>query len=344
MGVQAEQLADIDTLVMDTYQAGTYTLLTTELQDYPAMRRLFKDKARTERGGEYLSFTAMVASNESAQTTSLFAELDLAQADLFKTGRVPWRHVTNYYLLDEREPILNSGSSDMADIIAGRRTDCLIDLAAKFEGWFWEAPTGSESADNSPPYGVEYWCPRVNTDTDGAFQGGDPSGFSAGCAGLAAADYPAWQNWSVGYSAVTEDDFVDRLDLASYKTNFLNPVAVPGSERSKYGYYTNQRVSRALQKMAKAQNDNLGYDLQTRMAIFGGTTIERVPYLDADTADPFYGIDWSVFRPTFLRGEWMNETIQIHPGKQHRVVAHFIDCSLNIECKNRRKLFVLYKV
>ena len=344
MGIQAENLADIDTVVKNAEQPGTYTLLTTELQDYPAMKRLFKGKARRERSGAQLSFTAMVASNESAQTTSLFAEIDISQADLFKTGKVPWRHVTNYYLLDEREPILNSGPQDLVDIIKGRRTDCLVDTAVKFEGWFWEKPTGSEADDDAPIFGAKYWIPRVNTDTDGDFQGGDPDGFAGGCAGLPVASYPNYQNWSVGYAAVSDDDFLDRLDTATYKTGFINPVAIPGSERSRYGYYTNNDVYKALQKIARGRNDNLGYDFATRAPLHGGTMIERVPYLDSDTEDPFYGIDWSVFRPTFLRGEWMKETIQIHPGKQHRVVAHFIDCSLNIECKNRRKLFVLYKV
>ena len=342
MGVQAEQLADIDTVVKNAEQPGTYTLLTTELQDYPAMRRLFKGKGRRERGGEYLSFTAMVASNESAQTTSLFAEIDIAQADLFKTGRVPWRHVTNYYLLDEREPILNSGPQDLVDIVKGRRTDCIVDLAVKFEGWFWEAPTGLEAADDAPPNGAKYWICRVNTDTAGAFQGGD--GITGGCAGLPAATYPQYQNWSVGYAAVSEGDFVDRLDKAAYKTDFKNPVVIPGDNRSRYGYYTNYDVYAGLRKIARNRNDDLGFDLDTRAPTYMGTAIESVPYLDSDTADPFYGIDWSVFSPVFLRGEWMNETIQVHPGKQHRVVAHFIDCSLNIECKNRRKLFVIYKV
>jgi hypothetical protein len=34
----------------------------------------------------------------------------------------------------------------------------------------------------------------------------------------------------------------------------------------------------------------------------------------------------------------------MRPGKQHRTVVIFVDSTLNITCKNRRKLFVLYKV
>ena len=344
MGLQAEQIKDIVEMVKDAERPGTYTLLTTEFQDYPAMKRLFKKKGRRERSGAQLSFTAMVASNESARTTSLFAEIDISQADLFKKGKIPWRHVTNFYAFDEREPEINSDPDDLVDIIKGRRTDCFVDLAAKFEPWFWEKPTGSESADNSPPYGIQYWCCRVNTDSDGAFQGGNPDGFPAGCAGLSATDFPKWQNYSVGYSAISEDDFIARLDKAAYKTAFKNPVAVPGSENSRYGYYTNYAVRAGLKKVAKDRNDDLGFDLAIRAPVYMGTAIEAVPYLDGDAEDPFYGIDWSVLRPTFLRGEWMKESVLPKPGKQHRTVAVFIDSSLNIECRNRRKLFVLYKV
>jgi len=345
MGLQAEQIADIVSMVKDAEERGTFTLLTTELQRYPAMRQLFKGKGRREKGGEQLSFNVMVASNESAQTTSLFAEIDVAQADLFTVGRVPWRHVTNYYAFDEREPILNSRPDDLVDIVKGRRTDCFVDLAKKFETWFWEKPTGSEAADDAPPYGVKYWICRANTDTDGDHQGGDPAGFTAGCAGLASATYSEWQNYSVGYAAISEDDFVVRLDKAAWECDFENPVAVPGEMTTDYGFYTVYPVLAGLRAIARNRNDNLGYDIQTRNPTYMGNQIMAVPYLTTNdaTAAPFYGIDWSVFRPTFLRGEWMNEVIVKRPGKQHRTVVTFVDSSLNVECKNRRKLFVLYK-
>ena len=345
MGLQAEEIADIVTMVKDAEDRGTYTLLTTELQKYPAMRQLFKGKGRREKGGEQLSFNTMVASNESAQTTSLYAEIDVAQADLFKVGRVPWRHVTNYYAFDEREPILNSRPDDLVDIVKGRRTDCFVDLAVKFEDWFWEEPTGSEASDDAPIYGLKYWCPIVVTTAAGAFQGGDPSGFASGCAGLASGTYANWQNWSAQYSAVSEDDFIAALELATWKCDFTNPVAIPGQTGSNYGFYTTYDTFKKLRVIARNRNDDLGFDLSTTGPTYMGNEIMAVPYLEANAAtqDPFYGIDWSVFKPTFLRGEWMKETIQKHPGKQHRAVVTFVDSTLNIECNNRRKLFGLAK-
>lgn len=349
MGLQAEQIADIVSMVKDAEDRNTYTLLTTELQKYPAMRQLFKGKSKSERGGEQLSFNAMVASNESAQTTSLFAEIDVAQADLFKKGRIPWRHVTNYYLFDEREPELNSRPDDLVDIVKGRRTDCLVHLAVKFEDWFWENPTGSEASDDAPIFGVKYWVGRNNTDTTGAFQGdgtnaGPVSTISAGAAGISSLTYSQWQNYSVGYDAVSEDDFVARLDKAAWSTDFTNPVAIPGSMGSQYGFYTVYSVFDQLRKIARDRNDDLGFDIESRSPTYMGSEIMAVPYLTTNdaTQKPFYGIDWSVFKPTFLRGEWFKEVTVMRPGKQHRTVVIFMDSTLNIECNNRRKLFVLY--
>jgi hypothetical protein len=351
MGLQAEQIRDIVSMVKDAEERNTYTLLTTELQKYPAMRQLFQGEGRRERGGEQISFNAMVESNESAQTTSLFAEIDVAQADLFAVGRVPWRHVTNYYAFDEREPVLNSRPDDLVDIVRGRRTDCFVDLAVKFEDWFWENPTGSEDSDNAPPFGVKYWVGRNNTDTDGAFQGdgtnaGPVSTITGGAAGLSSLTYPNWQNYSVGYSAVSEDDFVARLDKAAWSCDFTNPVAIPGEMNSRYGYYTVYSVFAGLRKIARDRNDDLGFDLESRSPTYMGGQIMAVPYLTTNdaTENPFYGLDWSVFQPTFLRGEWMKEVTVMRPGKQHRTVVIFVDSTLNITCKNRRKLFVLYKV
>ena len=345
MGLQVEDIADIVAMVKDAEDRNTYTLLTTELQKYPAMKQLFKGQSKRERGGEQLSFNAMVASNESAQTTSLFAEIDVSQADLFKVGRVPWRHVTNYYLFDEREPVLNSRPDDLVDIVSGRRTDCFVDLAVKFEQWFWEKPTGSEAADDKPIFGIQYWCPIVVTTAAGAFQGGDPAGHSAGAAGLPVATYPNYQNWSAQYTAVSEDDFIVALELATWKCDFRNPVAIPGEVGSNYGFYTTYDTFRQCRVIARNRNDDLGFDLGTTNPTYMGNEIMAVPYLEANyaSADPFYGIDWGVFRPTFLRGEWMNEVTVKRPGKQHRVVVIFVDSTLNIECKNRRKLFGLAK-
>lgn len=340
---QAEEIADVVTAVRKRYRPNTYTILTTDLQEYVAMSRLLKKKRR-EKGGQKLLFSCMVAENDRAHPTALFASDDPTQADLFKTGEIPWRHITTDYSFDEREPELNTDPEDLVQIVKGRRTDAFIGMAKLFEQHFWGTPTGSEASEDAPPYGVKYWIQRTATTVAGAFQGGNPSGFSSGCAGLSSSTYANWKNWSAGYSTVDEDTFVKRLRMAATKTRFINPVRVPEptTGATRYGYYTNYDCYDALYEVGKTRNDNLGFDLAGQTPMFRKTAIEWAPYLDDDSEDPFYGIDWSVFEPVFLRGEWMKELQQRSPN-QHRVITVFIDCTLNYQCTNRRKLFVLYK-
>ena len=69
--------------------------------------------------------------------------------------------------------------------------------------------------------------------------------------------------------------------------------------------------------------------------------IEWVPYLEADTTNPVYGIPWADFKTYVLSGWWMKETnVPVYPG-QHTVSAHFMDCTYQWIMKNRRTAWVL---
>ncbi len=100
-------------------------------------------------------------------------------------------------------------------------------------------------------------------------------------------------------------------------------------------------MKKGITRYTKSQNDNLGFDLSGKASTFHGVSIQTVPHLDDDTANPFYGIDWSVMEVVFLRGEWFHET-NVRSGSQHRSLTTFIDCTMNLQCKNRRRNFVMY--
>jgi len=340
--LQIEDIADVVTAVQKAYKPLTFTLLTTDLHRYVAMPHILKQKKK-EKIGQQLQFSAMVAKNGRAHSTALHAVDTPSQSDLLKTGQVPWRHVTSDYSAEEREPQFKGiDKRDLADIMKARRADCLIGMTELFEDQFWAEPTGSEATEDAPMFGIKYWLQRANDTVGGGFDGGNPTGYAAGCAGLSSTTYPNWSNWSAGYDEITQDDFIDSLRKASEYTGFINPVVIPeGKAAGGYGYYTNWAVKKGVTQYTKNQNDNLGFDLSGKDSTFHGVSIQTVPHLDADTANPFYGIDWSVMEVVFLRGEWFHET-NTRSGSQHRSLTTFIDCTMNLQCKNRRRNFVMY--
>ncbi len=119
------------------------------------------------------------------------------------------------------------------------------------------------------------------------------------------------------------------------------PTAQIGGDE--FGYYTNYAVVQPLEESVESQNDNLGKDIasQDGNVLFRRTPVVWVPWLDRDTTNPFYGINWSWVRAYVLGGEWMRETnIEYTPG-QHNVSSHFVDLTWYIVVKNRRANFCL---
>lgn len=94
-----------------------------------------------------------------------------------------------------------------------------------------------------------------------------------------------------------------------------------------------------LEEVLEAQNDNLGNDVASKDGAvqFRRIPVEWVPWFDnnsgtVDTTNPIYGINWTVFKPCFLSGEYMKETkVAPHP-LHHRTITQFIDCSYNFFC------------
>jgi hypothetical protein len=75
--------------------------------------------------------------------------------------------------------------------------------------------------------------------------------------------------------------------------------------------------------------------------LFRRVPVMWVPWLDRDTTNPFYAINWGWFKTYILRGEWMRETnIPYTPG-QHNVASHFIDLTYQWLTKNRRECGVI---
>ena len=119
---------------------------------------------------------------------------------------------------------------------------------------------------------------------------------------------------------------------------------------NQWGFYTDYTVLGTLEEVLESQHANLGNAVASKdgAVLFRRIPVEWVPWFDnnsgtVDTTNPIYGINWTVFKPCFLSGEYMKETkVAPHP-LHHRTITQYIDCTYNFFCQDRRRNFVLSK-
>ena len=104
-----------------------------------------------------------------------------------------------------------------------------------------------------------------------------------------------------------------------------------------------------VEELLEQQNDALGNDVASMdgRAMFRKTPIIWVPKLDDNpitgVTDGVYGINWGVFQPIFLDGEYLVEDGPRQAPDQHTTFRVHIDLTYNYLCRDRRRQFVLSK-
>lgn len=341
--LQAEQILDMLQATQSKLDRGKFTDLSTELVKYVAAPEILNKEKTTESSGAQLEWRVLTKDNGSAKNTGLYSVDVLNQVDGLATASIPWRHSEASYTIDLREVPMNSGTERVVDLVAERQHMAKVSLVKLMEKNFWGKPLSS--SDKETPYGLTYWI--VKNSSEG-YTGTNPSGFSD-VAGLdsSSATYAGWRNWSAQYTAISPSDFVAKVRKAMTYTDFTPPVKdyQEVAKGHRKALYTNYSVIATLEEMLRGNNDNLGSDL----AKYDGETtirrtpVEHAPYLDADTSNPIYGIDWGTFTTVALQGRWMLESKLEKVALSHNQVASYIDCTYNWKCVDRRSNFVIYK-
>jgi hypothetical protein len=337
--LQADNIADLVALTLRELGPNKWTDISYDLQEHVALPKLLKKEKVGFGSGYGFQFNVNVTTSGSARMTGLYETDEVNTTDTMVQGNVPWRHATTNYAFDEREIKMNRSPARIVELVKVKRANSMIDLATLMENQFWGKPATSDNVDDM--FGVQYWI--VPSATQG-FNGTNPSGFSSGAANISSTTYPNWANWTDDYVSVSQDDLITKLRLAAYKTSFKSPVPTPSyNTGDRYGYYTNYDVVSQMERLLMAQNENLGNDVASKdgQTLFRRVPVTAVPKLDADTTDPVYGINWGVFGFVFLEGEYLTESGSIMSAKQHRVIERHTDLTLNLVCRDRRKLFIV---
>lgn len=341
MALTAQEIADLITTTQRQLGRMRWTGLATDLQEHVAMRRILRKESVRFDSGTAIQFNVMVGHSNQARNTGLFNVDDVNVVDNMKNAWVPWRHSDTAYAFDRREISMNRRPSKIVDLVKTRRVQSMISLAELMESNFWGKPDDAD--DTETPYGIDYWFVAAATE---GFNGGNPAGFPSGPGNLSALTYPRWRNWTAQYADVSKPDLVRKMRKASRKCRFISPVEHPDYNRgSRYTYETNLDVLMAMEELGEAQNDRLGRDVASMdgQVLFRRTPVEYVPKLDERADDPLYGINWGVFYPVFLRGEYMREDPPREAPNQHNVMEAFTDLTYNFIVRNRRLGFKFTK-
>lgn len=337
-----DQIDDFVNLTLSKFKKHQWTDLSLENQNYVSAE-FINDKSVQEAGGKDITFKLKTRNTGNARNSGMYAQDRTRVEDVSVEASVGWAMQTTSWAYDIYEDLFQSDGETIIRALVMREHDALTDLAELQEENFWSAPTDPT---DKRPFGLPFWMQKDPTTTpDGAFNGGNPSGFPAGCAGLSSADYPRWRNWTFGYEAPTVDDLVRKIKLAIAFTNFQAPVPHPelGFGKPQYTMFTTYRVTEPLERLAESRNDNLGKDLarfQNSVTI-GGVPLRWVSFLENnDTTDPLYGVNWKVFRPFVKKGAHMRRNPPKQGARQHSVREIHVDNWMNYICYNRRALFV----
>jgi len=341
MSLTFSQIDDAVLLTQENLvKKGAFVDLQTDLTDHVAVREMWKGRQKKFEGGHPWQFQAQTDHNHSARAVGLYETDGTALADTMVQGEVDVRHVNAHYIYDQREPSFQRGGKAIVDLVKTRYVAMMVSLFEYLETILWSKP--DDSADAKTPFGIAYWI--VKNASEG-FNGGNPSGFTDGRAGLSTGTYERWANWTSQYVAVSKEDLIRRMRKAHRKIQFRSVVshATPDVGPMRNGIYTNDAVLGLMEELLENQNMNLGEDLDSKggRTMFKMTPVTYAPKLDDDTQNPVYMLDWKVLAVGVLAGWENNLTAPYMVPNKHTVRRVDNDLSCNMICTDLRKQAVL---
>ena len=347
MPVSATDIADLVATTLNEYGENRFTDLITDYRNTIALRRLINDKSEKPKRGTEIEFRIMYDHNNSARHVPLGYTAVVDIPNTMTYGKIPYRFTTWNWAIERRMISMNMSPKRIVNIALVERVAALASAAILFERTLWRAPAADDVV---TPYGIPYYVVKSNTAATAAnnngFNGTVPAGHTT-VANVSPTVLARWRNYATQYTTMTQDDLIPKLDRAMTMTNFIPIVKqVPEyNTGNDLEIYTNYNVEFPLKQLAKAQNENLGFDLDPAdgRVMYRRAKIVSVAELDNDTTDPLYGINWGEMAVERLADEWMHETVFPSLPSQPTVSFTNTDCAWNLICRNRRRQFVLAK-
>lgn len=333
--------SQIQDLAISTQKAlgpPTFRQIAQNLTHYEVAGYMLQRDRVVLQSGNGINERVMMDLSQGSAMSAMYEDDDVHVSDTMREINFPWRHLKTYYAWERREMLMNRGEARLTDLMSIRRTDAMLAQAELLEAQYWSKPT--DSSDSRSLFGVFYWL--VGNATRG-FNGGNATGFSGGPGGLDASlsRNAKWMNYTAEFTNVTKPDLIFEMRRAKRKIGFKSPV--PGGEQASLDYriYTGIENIEGLESIGESQNENLGRDIASMdgQITFHGNPIVWVEKLDlANKSDrPMLFHNRDCMKIYFLAGDVLRESEPDKVSNNHNVMAVFIDSTLNVGCKDRRR-------
>jgi len=345
MAIPIENIPDfLEATIQDIFR-NEYIDISYADRRYPAMSKIIQPKKIVRRGSSTVRWEVKVSAANQARDTAPYAvDPDVTSTDFLQRATLPWSWQDVPYQFDAREEVWMEDADVIVDYVKMKYFDAQFDLFKLLEGHFWGRPAdNSTAAELLKPYGVQYWFPFATAAvTDNTFNGTVPAtgGFTT-IAGLSPTVYANWRCYNNLYTEVSDDDLMDKLRDAVEYTDFMSPVPHLDAAQKKpdYGFFTGFPQVKAIEKLLKLQNDQLGFDSHptATKAMTMGHAWTTVPQLEASTAQSaIYGINFAQFQIWCKKGWYMRPSKKHTASNSHNVIQKWIDNSIQFACKDRR--------
>lgn len=337
MPLMHEQIDDFVALTLHKFKKRKWVDISLPLQKYyfgsrfgrgrkfkePKTKSVRKDQAT---GDEY-SWRVQVDNTGTFRNSELYGQETVNVTDIMKEAKVAYSKQIVSMTWDVDEELFQSGPETIVSVMKTRTHAMMNDWYIGMENEMWTAPTDSAESPRSP-FGIPWWIQQSTTAAVG-LNGLNPSGFSSGRAGLSSSTYSNWANHTFTYNKVDDDDALESMAKSFEDCDFFAPddFSELGRGEPDYEVYTVWNVLNKAQKLAKAQNDDIGTDLgrYRGTTMFRGVPFRRVRAFEdtsldsSDTNDPIYGIDWNNMCWIYNSGRDMQMTKPLTPTDQPTV-------------------------
>jgi hypothetical protein len=344
MGLAFSEIADAVLLTQNLMiKRGAFVDMQTDIQDHVAVREMWQNRKKVFAGGENWEYEVQMDHNHSAKAVGLYEQDASALTDTMVKGEIPPRHVNAHYIFDLREKAFQRGGTAIVNYIKTKYVAMMVSFYEYLEETLWSKP--ADSTDLKTPYGIPYWV--VKNATEG-FNGGNPAGFTSGRGGISSGTYARYKNYTgtyAGSAGISKLDLIRKMRKAHRQTNFRSPVShsQPNMKMGN-GIYVSDTVIGIIEEILEDQNMNLGNDVASKdgKSVFKGTPLTYAPYLDNDTQNPIYMLDWKWLAIGVMAG-WENNMTAPYmvPGK-HNVQRVDMDATLNAVGTDIRRHSVFY--